>query len=144
MATYVVDTSVVIQRFIIEQYTPEVRVLLERMHQGDLLYIPEFCLIECVNVFWKNVRFQGLPQTDAEQFIDELLALPFQIVPVKDLLLQALQIGLNRQLAVYDSLYIALALNLDGPLITVDDRQADAAAQNGVTLKLITDFSPAG
>ena len=89
------------------------------------------------------MRFQGLPQTDAEQFIDELLALPFQIVPVKDLLLQALQIGLTRQLAVYDSLYIALALNLDCPLITVDDRQADAAAQNGVTLKRITDFSPA-
>ena len=37
MATYVVDTSVVIQRFIIEQYTPEVRVLLEGMYQGDLL-----------------------------------------------------------------------------------------------------------
>lgn len=127
-----------------DTYTPQVRVLVDRMYQGDRLYIPEFCIIECVNVFWKNVRFQGLPQTDAEQFIDELLALSFQIVPVKKLLLQALQIGLNRQLAVYDSLYIALALNLDCPLITVDDRQASAAAEHGVTLKLITDFSPAG
>jgi len=114
------------------------------MHQGDRLYIPEFCTSECVKVLWKNVRFQGLPQTDAEQFIDELLALTFQIVPVKELLLQALQIGLTRQFAVHDSLYIALALKLNCPLITVDDRQAAAAAENGVTLKLITDFSPEG
>lgn len=106
------------------------------------MYIPEFCLIECVNVLWKKVRFQGLLQTNAEQLIDDLLVLPFQIVPVNQLLLQALQIGLTRKLAVYDSLYIALALDLDCPLITVDDIQADAAAQNSVTLKLITDFSP--
>jgi len=142
--SYVVDTSVVAHYLYADTYTPQVRVLVDLMYQGDRLYIPEFCLIECVNVLWKKVRFQGLPQTDAEQLIDELLALPLQIVPVKDLLLQALQIGLNRQLAVYDSLYIALALNLDCPLITVDDRQADAAAENNVTLKQITDFSPAG
>ncbi|MBC6476133.1 MAG: type II toxin-antitoxin system VapC family toxin [Hormoscilla sp. GM102CHS1] len=142
--TYVVDASVLGHYFGTDTYTQEAKILVSKMSQGEQLYIPEFCLIECVNILWKNVRFQGMPQTEAERFIDELLALPFQIVLVKDLLLQALQIGLNRQLAVYDSLYIALALNLDYPLITVDDRQADAAAQNGVTLKQITDFSPAG
>lgn len=141
MAIYVVDTSVLIQRFIRELYTAEAGVLLARMVQGDSLYVPEFCLSECVNVFWKKVRFQGLPPTEAEQFINELLALPLQIVSVKNLLPRAFEIGLAHQLAIYDSLYIALALNLNCPLITVDDRQLNAAIANDVIIKPITDFS---
>lgn len=50
MAIYIVDANGVIRRFIIEPYTPEVRALLARMYQGDDLYVPEFCLLECVNV----------------------------------------------------------------------------------------------
>lgn len=140
--TYVVDTSVVIRRFVVETYTPEVRVLLSRMEQGVRLYIPEFCLIESTNVLWKNVRFRGMPQVDAAQFVVELLEIPFQIVPVSNLLPRALRLGLSDELAVYDSLYIALALELDCPLITVDQRQAEAAARSGVALKAIADFSP--
>lgn len=113
------------------------------MYQGDQLCIPEFCLLECVNVLWKEVRFQGLPQTQAEQIVDELLALSFRIMLTVPLLPRALQIGLNCQLAVYDSLYIALALNLDCPLVTVDDRQRNGAIACGIILKPITDFSPA-
>ena len=73
--------------------------------------------------------------------IVEMLVLPFQIVPVINLLSRALQIGLSYQLAVYDSLYIALALDLDCPLITVDARQLNAATACGVVIKPITDFS---
>ncbi len=143
MATYVIDASLVIKRFIVETYTPEARVVLARMERGDELYIPEFCLLECANVLWKEVRFGGMPQTQAEAFLGDLLDLPFQIVPVSNLLPRALQVGLTHQLAVYDSLYIALALEMVCPLITVDRRQADAAAASGATLKPITDFSPA-
>lgn len=139
---YVVDTSVLGHYFGTDTYTAEASVLLTRLDEGDELYIPEFSLIECVNILWKAVRFRGMPQTLAEQFVDELLALQFRLMPVRSLLPQALQIGLTHQLAVYDSLYIALALSLSCPLITVDDRQASAATGNGVILKPITDFSP--
>ncbi|MCL1469263.1 type II toxin-antitoxin system VapC family toxin [Argonema antarcticum] len=143
MATaYVVDASVVIKYFLTETYTPEVRVLVAGMSGDNRLYIPEFCPIECVNVLWSNVRFRGLIQTDAEQFVIDLLDLPFQIVPVKNLLPRALQIGLTHQLAVYDSLYIALALDMGFPLITVDDKQLNAATACGVVIKPITDFWP--
>lgn len=143
MASYVIDTSVMIQYFITQIHTPEARVLVSQMNHGDLLYVPEFCLLECVNVMWKQVRFRGLPQTDAEQFIVDLLDLPLQIVRVNTLLPRALQIDLTHQLAVYYSLYIALALNLSCPLITVDDRQLSAASDAGAIIKSITDFAPA-
>ncbi|MFB2881319.1 type II toxin-antitoxin system VapC family toxin [Floridanema aerugineum] len=83
-----------------------------------------------------------MSQEDAEQFIIDLLDLPLQIVPIKELLPRAFEIGLAHQLAIYDSLYIALALNLNCPLITVDDRQLNAAIANSVIIKPITDFSP--
>ncbi len=63
MVSYVVDASVVVQYAITQAYTPEARVLVARMYQGEQLYVPEFCLLECVNVLWKEVRFRGLPQT---------------------------------------------------------------------------------
>jgi len=93
MAIYVVDASVVVQYAITQTYTPEARVLVARMYQGDQLCIPEFCLLECVNVLWKEVRFRGLLKTQAEQIVGELLALSFRIMPTVHLLPSALQIG---------------------------------------------------
>lgn len=137
---YVIDASILIQRFLVETYTPNVQALTARLYEGDELFIPEFCLIECTNVFWTCVRFRGMPQADAEQFTDELSLLPLQIMPIAGLLLPALKIGLNYQLAIYDSLYIALAQDLACPLITMDARQSEAAVASGIALKLITDF----
>jgi predicted nucleic acid-binding protein len=59
---------------------------------------------------------------------------------VTGLLTRWLQIGLAHQLALYDSVYLALAEKLRYPLITVDERQAKAAAALGLILKSITDF----
>ena len=70
-----------------------------------------------------------------------MLTLPLQMQPVYNLLPQVLQIGLAHQLAVYDSLYIALALSLNCPLVTVDDRQLQAAIAQGSAIDPITDFS---
>ncbi|GAP97544.1 type II toxin-antitoxin system VapC family toxin [Leptolyngbya sp. NIES-2104] len=142
MADYVVDASVVIQYAITQQYTPESRNLISQMYQGSQLHIPEFCLLECTNVLWKAVRFDNLAVTIATQIVRELQRLPFQIESVASLLPDALQIGLTHQLAIYDSLYITLAQQLDIPLISVDERQVRAAIAQNVTIKLISDFSP--
>ena len=141
MSRYVMDASVLIQYFIVQTYTPQAKALIERLAEGDQLYVPEFCLLECTNFLWKEVRFRGIPQWQAERMVSEMLALPLQMQPVYNLLPQALQIGLAHQLAVYDSLYIALALSLNCPLVTVDDRQLQAAIAQGSAIDPITDFS---
>ncbi|MBD1844188.1 type II toxin-antitoxin system VapC family toxin [Cyanobacteria bacterium FACHB-63] len=140
MADYVVDASVVIQYAITQQYTPESRNLISQMYQGHRLHLPEFCLLECTNVLWKAARFDNLDLAIATQIVTELQRLPFQIEPVLSLLPKALQIGLTYQLAIYDSLYVALAEQLDLPLISVDERQVRAAIAQNVTIKPITDF----
>jgi predicted nucleic acid-binding protein len=49
--------------------------------------------------------------------------------------------SLRHQIVVYDSVYIAIAEQVGAPLITADQKQAQAAAAEGVTLKPITDFA---
>ena len=81
-----------------------------------------------------------MPQSEAEVLVAALLNLPFEIAPVEDVLMRALQIGLAHKLAIYDSVYIALGEKYDYPLITADARQETTARTVGVTIKPITDF----
>jgi predicted nucleic acid-binding protein len=142
MSGFVLDASIVIQRFIIDTHSAQVRAFFYQIGSTVTVYLPEFCLSECVNVLWKHVRFQGMSQATAEAHTKDLLALYITLIPTVDLLPIALKIGLQHQLAVYDALYIALAEEFGYPLITDDERQARAAAAHGVTLKPITDFTP--
>lgn len=141
MAVFVVDASVVISRIIRETYTPNARALFRPTQPLNELYVPEFCRLECVNVLWKHVRFQGMSQSQAEQNIRDLIALPLKAVPVASLYMEALQIGLAHKLAIYDSIYIALAKHMKESLISIDQPQIRAALLEGVTVKAITDFT---
>ena len=124
MSDYVVDASVVIQRLIKDAYTENARVLFGQLATSDNLIVPEFCILECSNVLWKQVRFQGMPQSQAESLVNALTALPLSVVSVTHFLRRNLEIGLTHQLAIYDSVYITLAETLNHPLIRLmGDRQ---------------------
>jgi predicted nucleic acid-binding protein len=140
MADYIVDTSIIMQRFIRETYTEQTRRLFERLTKPDEFHIPQFGLVECVNVFWKKVRFEAMPQAEADILASDLLSYPFTILPVEDVLPRALQIGIAHKLAIYDSVHIAMAEKYTHPLITADAGQEAAARAIGVTIKPITDF----
>jgi predicted nucleic acid-binding protein len=142
VTAYVVDASVVIQRLITDVHTPAVKVLFNNLVDSkDELWVPEFCLLECANVLWKQVRFGGLPDDQALRLIRDLVVLPLHVTSVSDLFSNALRIGLEHELAMYDSVYIALAAHLGYPLITVDAKQKQAASASGVTITPITDFA---
>lgn len=142
MAEYIIDASIVAQRLIRDTYTENARRLFNNLTEADVFYIPEFCLLECVNVTWKQVRFHAMPQSAAQILVADLALLPFRIIPIEEgnLLPHALEIGLAQKLPIYDSIYIALAEKYLYPLITADAKQEAAAKAVGVTTKPITDF----
>lgn len=142
MAEYIIDATVVMHHMTADAYTTNARALFSQITPSDRLIVPEFCLLECTNVIWKQVRFYAMLQADGETLISDLRALPVKLTPVKRLLDDAFKIGLRRQLAVYDSVSIALARQLNYPLITVDQPQLRAATAEGVILKPLTDFKP--
>lgn len=140
MATYVIDASVVIERLIQGPYTLHARALFRRAFAGDQFIVPEFCLLECTNVLWKHVRFQGMLPDHARLLLRDLRALPLRRIPIKAALNEAFDIGLSYQLAIYDSAYVALAKRSGCSLVTVDQPQIRAAAAEGIVLMPITDF----
>jgi predicted nucleic acid-binding protein len=141
MISYVVDASVAIQAVISDVYTLQADTLFAlASNKSAELCVPDFCLLECTNVIWKQVRFHNMPQNEAESLVQDLQAYVLNIFPSSALLPRSLEIGLTHQLAVYDSVYIALAEKLNCALITVDERQEKAAIAIGINIKAVTDF----
>ncbi|MEJ2148759.1 MAG: type II toxin-antitoxin system VapC family toxin [Chloroflexota bacterium] len=141
MASYIVDASVVMEYLITGPYTPHVQAFFNQIAAADRLTVPEFCLLECTNVIWKQVRFSGMPREDAGELLRVLRTLKLNRAPMKRLLDRALDIALNNTLAVYDSGYVALALHYGYPLISIDQPQIRAASAEGVTLIPVTHFT---
>jgi predicted nucleic acid-binding protein len=141
MANYVVDASVVLEYLITGSYTPNAQAFFNQVTATDRLIVPEFCLLECTNVIWKQVRFGGMSRSAAQDLVRVLRMLKLRRAPMKQMLDRTLDIGLNQALAVYDSGYIALALHYGYPLVTLDQRQSQAAAAEGVSLIPIIQFT---
>ncbi len=140
MTDFIVDTSIVMKHLMNEDFTANADRMFEQLGDDISLYIPEFCLVECTNSLWKRVRFDSMPENEALILLEDLLNLPFAILPVEESLPRALQIGVAHKLAIYDSIYIALAEKYGYPLITADAGQETAAKTVGVAIKPITDF----
>jgi predicted nucleic acid-binding protein len=141
MTGYILDASVVIEYLVVGSFTANVRALFTQATANDRFIVPEFCLLECTNVIWKQVRFNGMPITQAQALLKHLKKLPLTRVPAKAALNRALVIGLTHQLAIYDSVYIALASYSNYPLVSVDQSQIRAAASEGVILIPVTNFN---
>lgn len=142
MAEYVVDASVVTERLVRGPYTPNAQAFFSAMTDLDRLIVPEFTWVECTNVIWEHLRFQGMTKPQARQLLTDLMRLPLEGKPTKELIRRSLQIAVDHKHAIYDCVYIAMALKLNVPLITIDQKQEQAARAEGVTIKPITDFKP--
>jgi predicted nucleic acid-binding protein len=140
---YVLDTSALLQGFITDQYSDNIQSLLAKLTKDDPpeLHVLDIGLAESGNVLWKRVRFSNVPAEQAFKLLDGLLDLPLIVHESRELLRSALTIGLSRNLAIYDCLYIALAAELDLPLITADVKQQEAAIASSVKIKPITDLT---
>lgn len=140
---YVIDTSAFVQGFIRDTYTARVLTVFQRVDVLNqvILNMPEFCLVECANVIWKQVHlYQTIDAEEAKKRLANVRALTVKTHTSFSLLPRALDIALDHQLAVYDTIQLALAETLQLPLITTDEKQARIATTVGVTLKPITDF----
>jgi predicted nucleic acid-binding protein len=137
---YLVDASIIAEFLITGLHTPNAQAFFKRALTGDLFTIPELALNECTNVIWQAVRFRGMPPALALQALRDLQALPLKRATTKAVLETALAIGLKHNLAIYDSLYIALAQRSRNAFVTLDRKQSVAAIAEGVTVIPVTNF----
>ena len=122
-AEYIIDTSVILKWFVGKE---EADLAAARGLRDDYLHgrcslrSPDFMLLELANSLHTGRRF-----TSAEigLILRSLRNLQIQIEPVRwETLMHALDIAAGHGTAVYDSYFLALAIESGAVLVTADER----------------------
>jgi predicted nucleic acid-binding protein len=117
----VLDASVAVKWYIQEEFSVEARRF---WGTGFDMNVPSFFAAECANVYLKKSLQRGEISFDrARENLTDLLATPRTTHDAADLALAALDLALERgqrKIAIYDFLYLALAIRLDCGYLTAD------------------------
>lgn len=118
--TYVVDASVAIKWFIPENLHQEALALL--YDQGGNLEAPDFILLEIANIAWKKCRKRELSPDQVRSLLPQCRDYFAKLHATSDLVDRAQEISLTLDHPIYDCLYLASAIMIEGFLVTADDR----------------------
>jgi predicted nucleic acid-binding protein len=103
--------------------------LLKQYLDGKVDFlVPDIFWAEIGNVLWKGARQRRWSHATAESIASDMQARNFPTVPSRELMTEALRIALAYDRAVYDCLYVALAIQSKSQMITADERLANALA----------------
>lgn len=121
---YVVDASVVAKWHVPPEWDTDVALQLrDQLVAGALrLAAPEHMMVEVIRVLQLGVRDRHYGLDDGLELMHAFLALPVTYFANEDLFEAAFRLSTEYQMALYDSLYLALARLLDIPFITADRR----------------------
>jgi predicted nucleic acid-binding protein len=117
----VLDASVAIKWYIPEPLAADARRF---MSPGFRMHVPAFFAAECGNTIWKKVaQRRELDRDRGREILGELAAYPMQVHETGALVILAYDLAHgvgDPKLAVYDFVYLALAVALDVRLVTAD------------------------
>ncbi len=119
MSVYVVDASVAVKWMFPEPLAAEASRLQSPAHR---LHAPAFIEVELANVLWKKLRQELLTRAEADAFIAQLPNLPLARHADSVLVPSAFDLADRTGRSVYDSMYLALAIQMAGQMVTADDR----------------------
>jgi predicted nucleic acid-binding protein len=128
----VVDASVAAKWFLPENGEPladrALALLNKYDKKGVQFVVPDLFYVETASAIWKAVRAERVPRTFGDQALALLTQREFPTVPSLKLLDKAFQIATAFERTVYDSIYVALAVQTNSQLITADERLANSLA----------------
>ena len=126
MSDIVVDARVGVKRFVPEVHAAEAR---QWRNGPDELHAPSFFFdLEIANILWKKVWRAEITRPDADLIFGQLPGLPLTRHPELPLLASAFDLANRTQRTVYDCLYLALAVQLNGRMVTADQRLYNSLA----------------
>ena len=126
MSLYIVDSSVVIKWYSPEALSAEAI----RVRDGSVpLCAPDFVTVEVASICWKKIRrgvmTRAIADTIQSNFDKYTVVARHSTVP---LVAPAFDIADQTGRSVYDCLYLALAVQLGGTMVTADDKLVNALA----------------
>ena len=119
----VIDASVAVKWYVPEEHSIEAARLLRDDH---VLVAPDLIYAEIANTLWKKVRREEIRARDASEILDAFIASPVEIYPSSTLLPAAFDLAVGLGRSVYDSLYLALAVERFAHVVTADEKFANA------------------
>ena len=132
MSLIVLDASIAAKWFLPESdetLTTEALILLDRYRKNEIqIIVPDLFWVEFASVLWKAIRRGRFPKTSADAALADLTQYDFPTFPTVNLIGKAFEIATTYERTVYDSLYVALAVQTNSQLITADERLANSVA----------------
>jgi predicted nucleic acid-binding protein len=91
---------------------------------------------EVLNTIWRDYYVRRTISLDTamrlQQVVSSMIGINILVEPEDKYILRAFEIAVKTGTTVYDALYIALAVEKNTPLVTLDEKQAKAAEILGV------------
>ena len=119
MTEFVVDANVAIKWVVPEIHS---EAALRLRNTDHTLLVPDFFFPEIGNILWKRVRRGETTLENAQEDLGALMGLNLQINSSVPLMSQALEIAVRVQQAVYDCVYLMLAVTRACQMVTADER----------------------
>jgi predicted nucleic acid-binding protein len=122
MRLAVVDTSALLRVFVPDGPMPDgLEDLLDQATRGNaVVLIPDLALAEATQVLLKKQSMGLLQADEADEILAAMLDLPYEVMPCRSLLADALDLGRKFGVTVYDGLFLALARQRRAELFTAD------------------------
>jgi predicted nucleic acid-binding protein len=98
---------------------------LDALEHAPDVHVPDVAYAEFANVAWQWISIRGLPEHEAHAALALAEKFVTHATPSADLWHTALELSTVSGVAVYDTLFVALALIRDEPLLTFDRRVLD-------------------
>jgi predicted nucleic acid-binding protein len=133
MMQFVVDASVVLKWYVDENEWEPARNLLASQAE---LHAPDLLPVECANTLWKKNRRRDLALDEGTAILREILAAPIELHACADFIDAAWRLATTIDRTIYDSLYAALAMAIDCPLVTADAKLANALSAESLPIEI--------
>ncbi len=124
LACLIVDANVVIKWHVTEVHSDAALRLLR--DDAPVLHVPDLVFPEVGNILGKKIRRSDLTEEKARGIARLVTVAPLVVHASTPLWEAALEIAVRIGRTVYDSLYVALAVQMDSRLVTADEKLYNA------------------
>ena len=132
MIRFVIDASVAVKwipLFASEPLVSQARRCLDRRSVGEIaMLVPDLFWPEVANVLRKAVNRGMCKSDEAAVALDTIQGLDLPTVSSLRVVNPALSLALKYGRSIYDSMYVALAVNSNAQFLTADEKLANAVA----------------
>ncbi|QUH22605.1 type II toxin-antitoxin system VapC family toxin [Methanobacterium alkalithermotolerans] len=125
---YVLDSSIIAAVFFQEKSSSKA----EQIVSSSELITLDLAMAEVSNVAWKRIKiFQDDPEIIYEALKNsvEFIKTACQVIRTEELIEDSFSIALNKNVTIYDALFLAASQKINVPLLTLDKRLAKTSQE---------------